>query len=257
MDELVADQPGPAPHAVASDALVLTPEQARVLGSLIEKQSTVPDTYPMTLNGLRTACNQRNSREPITDYDEHLILRTCDALKAMGLVRFVYPSHGARNTKYRQVLDEKLQLEPDETALISVLLLRGPQTVNELRVRTERQHPFDDNDQVEESLGRLAARPTPLVVQLGRQAGQSQARWMHLLTGPVDESALVDADGASPPASRTRSSGDPADASRVDALEARVAALEAAFGSVLRELGMAPSAFANAAPTAETGDDDE
>ncbi|HEX4901194.1 MAG TPA: YceH family protein [Acidimicrobiales bacterium] len=204
----------------------LTPEQQRVLGSLAEKEATVPDTYPMTLRGLQTACNQRNSRVPVTDLDEHTVQSTLDELKARNLVRFVYASHGARTTKYRHVLHERLQLEPAELALLTVLLLRGPQTVNELRTRTERAHAFADLDEVVSTLEGLAVRAEPLVVHLPRQSGQKETRWMHLLGGPVDVAELA----AAAPAPRTASATDPGAPSglvaRVAELEDRVAALE-------------------------------
>src|SRR5690606_20305782 len=118
--------------------------EQRVLGALMEKQRTVPATYPMTLNGLRTACNQSNSRDPVVDYDDGTITSAIDRLKARGLARMVYASSGARAVKYRQVLDEVLGLEPPEAALLTVLLLRGPQAPGELKARTERLHGFAD-----------------------------------------------------------------------------------------------------------------
>lgn len=208
----------------------LTDVQLRVIGSLVEKEATVPDTYPMTLKGLQTACNQKNNREPVTDLDSHVVQRALDELKALGLVRFVHASHGARTTKYRHVLDERLRLSPGELALLAVLFLRGPQTLNELRTRTERAHAFDDLDQVEATLEDLADRDEPLVVHLARQPGQKETRWMHLVGGPVDVDALFDA--APPPQQHDASelvdqAETPALEARVAELEQRVAALEA------------------------------
>jgi len=202
----------------------LSPEERRVLGALAEKEATVPDTYPMTLRGLQSACNQKNSREPVTDLDEGTIQRTLDGLKARNLVRFVYASHGARTTKFRHVLHERLGLEPAELAVLTVLLLRGPQTVNELRTRTERAHAFGDLDEVVATLEGLAGRPEPLVVHLPRRSGQKETRWAHLLGGDVDLDA--------PPAARSDHDAAPAPApaglaARVAELEQRVAALEA------------------------------
>jgi len=202
----------------------LTAEEQRVLGALAEKEATVPDTYPLTLRSLQAACNQSNSRDPVTDHDEGTIQRTLDELKARGLVRFVHPSHGARTTRYRHVLHERLRLEPAELAVLTVLLLRGPQTVNELRSRTERAHVFGSAEEVVDVLEGLAARDEPLVVHLPRQAGQKETRWMHLLGGEVDVEALA------PPV--------PARAgleARVAELEARVAALEAILTTPDRE----------------------
>ncbi len=226
----------------------LTDRQLRVLGSLAEKAATVPDTYPMTLRGLQAACNQRNSREPVTDHDEHTVQVTLDELKARGLVRFVYASHGARTTKYRHVLDEQLGLEPGELALLTVLMLRGSQTVNELRTRTERAHRFEDNDEVVHTLDALAGRDDPLVVHLARQPGQKETRWAHLLGGPSAESsaesppepsaepaaerpegeAAMDAGTPSPPPAVPTVDADRAGlVARIAELEERVAALEA------------------------------
>lgn len=201
---------------------VLTDEELRVLGSLAEKEATVPDTYPMTLKGLQSACNQRNNRDPVTDLDTFTLQRTLDDLKAAGLVRFVFPSHGARSTKYRHVLDERLELEPAELALLTVLLLRGPQTLNELRTRSERAHRFDDLDEVQDALEDLAGRDDPLVVLLPRQPGQKETRWMHLLGGEIDLDELARV---------------PEPFDRIADLEARVARLEA----VMADLGVTPS----------------
>ena len=212
----------------------LTPTQLRVLGSLVEKQMTVPDTYPMTLNGLQAACNQKNNREPVTDYDSFTVQTTLDELKATGYVRFLHPSHGARTTKYRHVLDDRLDLDGAELALLSVMMLRGPQTTGELRTRTERAHDFPDVDTMVEILEDLAARDEPLVVLLPRQVGQKETRWMHLLAGEVDVEALTVTTGPEPD---RRSERDTGLAGRVEVLEARVAALE----SALEELGVTPS----------------
>src|SRR5690606_23752019 len=122
--------------------------EQRVLGSLMEKERTVPSTYPMTLNGLRTACNQSNSRDPIMELDDTTIVEAIDRLKARSLARMVYATSGARAVKYRQVLDEVLRLESDERALVTVLLLRGAQAPGELKTRTERLHGFEDRAEV-------------------------------------------------------------------------------------------------------------
>ncbi len=163
--------------------LELTPVQARVVGSLIEKQLATPQQYPLTLNSLVLACNQTTNREPVTSYGEREIDGVLAGLKDAGLVRFVHPSHGSRVTKYRQVLEERLELSGRELAVLSVMLLRGPQTVNELRTRTERLASFSSADEVEQVLAALAARPDPLVVRFERQAGMREPRWMHLLSG--------------------------------------------------------------------------
>lgn len=216
----------------------LTPIQARVLGALAEKAATVPETYPMTLNGLQSACNQRNSREPVTEYDSGEITRTLDGLKADGLVRFVHPSGGARSTKYRHVLDEQLDLDPGELALVTVLLLRGPQTLAELRTRTERAFAFDDVNQVDATLTALASRQAPVVVHLERRPGQKETRWMHLLAGEfVDDAPIAMASASDTSATVAPTAPqDPALSARVASLEAQVEAMTRFLG----DLGYAP-----------------
>ncbi len=166
---------------------VLTADEQRVLGSLLEKQRTVPGSYPLSLNALRMACNQTSSREPITDLDDPTIEAVARALKARGLLRVVWAGKSSRTLKYHQLLDEELSLQPDERALVTVLLLRGPQAPGELKTRTERLHPFSDREQVEQVLRRMAALPEPLVRELDRRPGQQDRRWAHLI-GPAPES---------------------------------------------------------------------
>ena len=163
---------------------VLATEDQRVIGSLMEKQTTVPASYPLTANALRAACNQSSNRDPVVDFDERTVEQTARSLKERGLVRIVWSDTGRRTLKYHQILDERLGLDPDERALLTVLLLRGPQAPGELRTRTERLHGFGDRGAVEECLRRMAARPQPLVRELERRAGQHDRRWVHLL-GPV------------------------------------------------------------------------
>jgi uncharacterized protein YceH (UPF0502 family) len=158
--------------------------EQRVIGSLLEKERTVPDTYPMTLNGLRTACNQSSGRDPILHLTDTEVQAALDRLRAAGLTRVLHPSHGARQPKYRQVLDEVLTLEPGERAVIALLLLRGPQTPGELRSRAERLHAFADLAEVEAALASLLGRDEPLVHELERRPGQKEQRWIHRL-GPV------------------------------------------------------------------------
>jgi uncharacterized protein YceH (UPF0502 family) len=163
---------------------VLTAEEQRVLGCLLEKQKTVPASYPLTLNSLRLACNQSSSRDPVVDYPERTIQDVGRALKDKGLVRLVWAGAGSRVIKYHQTLDEVLELGEDERALLTVLLLRGPQAPGELRTRTERLYSFADRAAVEACLTGLAGREEPLVRELALQRGQQDRRWVHLL-GPV------------------------------------------------------------------------
>jgi uncharacterized protein YceH (UPF0502 family)/predicted SnoaL-like aldol condensation-catalyzing enzyme len=167
----------------------LTAEEVRVLGCLVEKEATVPDSYPLTLNSLRTACNQSTSRDPVVSYDDHTIERALTALRARGLTRTVH-STSNRAAKYRHVLPDALAVDPGEAAVLAVLMLRGPQTVGELKSRTERHHAFESIDETASVLTRLAARD--MVLQLERQPGQKDARWAHLLT------PLSTADAATP-----------------------------------------------------------
>jgi uncharacterized protein YceH (UPF0502 family) len=152
--------------------------QIRVLGCLLEKQQTTPDSYPLTLNALRTACNQATSRDPVVDYDEATVREAAQKLGRRGWARLA-SYHGSRTTKYRQTFDEALGLAPDERALLCVLMLRGPQTVGELKQRTDRMHPFPDLGSVEQALDRLTERE--LGRWLERRPGQKEARYTHLL----------------------------------------------------------------------------
>jgi hypothetical protein len=166
----------------------LTAEEQRVLGALIEKQYTTPDVYPMTMNGLITACNQSSNRNPVVSYDESVVQRALDGLREKGLTRVVH-SPSNRATKYRQVLDEAWALEREEQAVLCVLLLRGPQTVGELRGRTDRLYPFASLEAVQEALDRLATRhEEPFVARGERQPGQKEIRYYHLL----GQSAAID-----------------------------------------------------------------
>ena len=150
---------------------VLAPEEQRILGSLLEKQTTVPATYPLTANALRSACNQTSNRDPVVDLDQETIERTARSLKERGLLRIVWSDTGRRVLKYHQILDEVLGLGPDERALLTVLLLRGEQAPGELRTRTERLHGFASRDDVEACLRRMAERPQPLVRRAGTATG--------------------------------------------------------------------------------------
>ena len=153
-----------------------------MLGSLLEKERTVPASYPLTLSSLRSACNQTSSREPVVDYDEHLVEQVTRRLKDRGLLRIVWSDSGRRTLKYHQVLAETLELAEDERALVTVLLLRGPQAPGELRSRTERLHVFVDRGEVEACLTSMAERG--LVAELPRRGGDRDSRWAHLLGEP-------------------------------------------------------------------------
>lgn len=165
----------------------LSAVEQRVLGALLEKQRTVPASYPLTPSALRTACNQTSSREPVTDYDDALLHATIKELRDRELVRPVWTGAGSRVVKFHQRLEEHLGVGEPEIALLTVLLLRGPQAPGELRTRTARLHPFEDRAEVEATLRGLAELSEPLVVELERGPGQQDRRWAHLL-GPLPES---------------------------------------------------------------------
>ena len=203
----------------------LTTSEQRVLGALLEKQRTTPDQYPLTLNALRLACNQATNRDPVVDYDEE-VLR--DALERLGRRRWTRyaSSAGSRAPKYRHLLDETLSVTPDEQAVLAVLLLRGPQTVAELRARTERLHAFADADAVVASLERLATRS--LVREIGRRPGQKEERWQHMLGGdePIDQAAL-EPYRETTPASSAAATAAADDVGRAGTGPGRIAAVEA------------------------------
>jgi uncharacterized protein YceH (UPF0502 family) len=155
----------------------LSPECARVLGALIEKGLATPQQYPLTVNALQAACNQTSNREPVVSYDETTVLIALDELKDRKLVRFVLPSHGRSVIRYRQVLDEKLALDDRQCAVLAVLLLRGPQTVGEIRIRTERMATFDSLEEIDHELDLLHSREEPLAHNIGRRPGQKEERW--------------------------------------------------------------------------------
>ena len=148
-----------------------------MLGVLMEKELTTPQQYPLTSASLLAACNQATNRDPIVDYDEHTVMSALDGLKALRLVRFVLPSSGRTAVRYRHVVDETLALDLPQRALLAVLLLRGPQTIGELRLRTDRMTEFDGLPEVEHALGLLASLEDPLASNLGRRPGQKEERW--------------------------------------------------------------------------------
>jgi uncharacterized protein YceH (UPF0502 family) len=167
----------------------LSGPERRILGCLVEKERATPQNYPLTLNALRLACNQSTNRDPVTDYDETTLEEALSSLRQQNLTRIVY-STSNRAAKYRHILDEAWKLDRDELAVLAVLLLRGPQTVGEIKGRTERLTDFADLAAVQATLDRLAARPDgAFVVRHERRPGQKDARWAHLLGGSEAEDA--------------------------------------------------------------------
>lgn len=163
------------------NALELTPEELRVLGCLVEKELTTPDQYPLTLNALVLACNQRSNRDPMVNLAEETVQSAVTSAKTKSLVRFVHPSHGRSVLRYAHTLADALDVSQRQLALLAVMILRGPQTLNELRIRTTRMAEFSDLSDLERELGRLSGLDTPLVERQARRPGQKEERYAHLL----------------------------------------------------------------------------
>jgi uncharacterized protein YceH (UPF0502 family) len=240
--------------------MLLTPEEGRVIGSLVEKQLTTPQQYPLTLNSLVLACSQSSNRDPVVAYDEQTVQTALTSLRNGELIGFVYPSHGRSVTRYRHLLAERLGLDDRELALLAVLLLRGPQTAGELRARSERMARFDGIDAVDSDLVRLSEKAEPLVVRQSRRPGQKEERWAELLTAsaapgagaadvssdrPADSGAAPSRDEPIPPwrdepaTARGPSTEERLDslAEEVAALRFEVAALQDSFDQLRDELG--------------------
>jgi uncharacterized protein len=211
---------------------VLTTIEARVLGTLMEKARTVPDSYPLTLNVLLSGCNQKTSREPLMNLDEAQVLTALDSLKSRDLVR---ESSGGRAARFSHNFQRGIGVYEQAAVLLGMLLLRGPQTAGELRLNTERWYPFADISSVDGFLDELQERSIekggPLVVKLPRAPGAREQRWAHLLCGPV---ADVEA-----PADAARHTPDGSLAQRVAQLEDEVAMLRTTIAGLCAELGMA------------------
>lgn len=198
--------------------------EVRVLGSLIEKEVTTPDNYPLTLNALVSACNQSSNRDPVLSLDETTVHKAIDDLTRRSFVRAVHRSD-SRAKRYRQTISETLSLHPAETAVMGVLMLRGPQTVGEIRTRTARMFEFVDLSHVEITLQTLMTLANPLVVQLPRQPGQKEVRYAHLLSGEPDIEAFE------APASVSSTKSD-----RIDTLEQAVESLRAEVSELRAQL---------------------
>ena len=202
--------------------VALNPVEARVVGCLMEKEITTPEYYPLSLNALVNACNQKSSRDPVMELTEPDVRGSLFALEELGLVRTLADS---RVSKFEHRTRDQWNLRRDEFAIICQLLLRGPQTSAELRARAERFYTFDDASAAQSTLERLAARTEgtgPLTVLLPRQPGSREARWMHLLSGPVAAESFAPANATAP----VQQAPDPALTERIEALEERVRVLE-------------------------------
>jgi uncharacterized protein len=208
---------------------LLSEAEVRVLGSLAEKQVTTPDYYPLTLNALVHACNQISNRDPVVQYEERLVAEAVDTLRLKNLVYIFYGAE-SRVPKYKHMMREVLSLSAPELAALCVLMLRGPQTVGEVRGRTGRMYEFADLREVEATLEGMAQRDEPMVVKLPRQAGRKEARYAHLLSGrPVVEDEAEAQPAAAAPRSR---SGEP---ERVARLEAEVERLSGELAEMRRQ----------------------
>ena len=210
---------------------LLDAAELRVLGALVEKQITTPDYYPLSLNALTNACNQLTNRDPVVAYDEQFVLRTLERLRDKRLAT-IFSGAESRVAKYKHTLTDRLLLTPAEIALLAVLMLRGPQTVGELRTRAERLFHFDTLAETEEALNALAARqPQPLAARLSRQPGTKESRYTQLLSGPP---ATAPVDAAESPASTPPPSAAP-DLDRLTQLEQELAALKREFAEFRRQ----------------------
>ncbi|WP_303720264.1 YceH family protein [Malonomonas rubra] len=163
--------------------------EARVLGAFIEKELTTPDYYPLSPNALTNACNQKSNRNPVMQLEEAEVLDAVDSLRKKGLAMQSQDA-GSRVVKFRHILREKLYLDEHELAILAELLLRGPQTSGELRSRADRMARFEDLTKLDETLQELIDKEPSLVVKLPRQTGRKEHRYMHLLSGPIDEEEL-------------------------------------------------------------------
>lgn len=212
---------------------ILTPVEARVLGCLIEKERPPPEYYPITINALVNACNQKSNRDPMMSLSEADVTRALDALQSKDLVHVVHTA-GARVAKHAHHVDRLFNFTQQELAVLCVLLLRGPQTSGEIRSRVERMCSFAATSEVESVLQGLGQREDgPFVVKLPRQPGKSSCRYAHLFCGPVAEAAGSQSEAPAPQADA------PPQDDRLTTLEKQVAELRAELESIKAQLGIA------------------
>ena len=215
---------------------ILDEFEVRVLGCLIEKELATPEYYPLTVNALTNACNQKSNRDPLMSLEDTEVVRTLDALRMKHLA--IQAAEGGRASKYRHILAERLRLDPPELAVLAELLLRGPQTVGELRNRAERMHQFADLAAVESVLEELLGRTPPLVTRLPRQPGRKESRFAHLFAG---EPLLVAEESAPPPVSARQPMIVEHD--RLVRLEEEVASLRAEVAELRQAVGAFKAQF--------------
>lgn len=203
----------------------LNPEEQRVLGALIEKEMATPEYYPLSLNALVNACNQKNNREPVMHLTDTEVLAAIEKMRYKGLA-FEHSGREHRVPKYSQGLGQKLNLGNKDLALLCVLLCRGPQTPGELRGRSQSLYQFEDVDAVLSSLARLGQREEPLIQELPKAPGMKESRWTHLLGDSIPDLPSLSAEAPSPRSSR------------IDELEERIASLEAFVEQLKTQLGL-------------------
>ena len=214
---------------------LLSPIEARVLGTLMEKARTVPDSYPLTLNSLALGCNQKSSRDPLMNLSDAQVQEALDALKRHSLV---FETSGGRVTRWEHNFQRAIGVPEQSAVLLGLLMLRGPQTAGELRTNSERWYRFADISSVEAFLDELEQRSGekggPLIIKLPRAAGMREQRWAHLLCGPVD--AGVAQDNSPEPDARARNGLE----ARIGVLEDQVAQLGSALQNLCDQLGVSP-----------------
>lgn len=210
---------------------VLNEVEVRVLGALVEKQLTTPEYYPLTLNALTNACNQKSNRDPVVSLNEPTVTQAIESLREKNLV-YVFYGSTSRVPKYKHMMPEVLRLDPREVAILCVLMLRGPQTLGELKERAGRLAEFPSLTEVEETLNALAAKESePLALKLPRQPGQKEARYVHLLAGDVSADYAVEE-----ASSENRSATNRASGGRLGAIETEVEALRAEVAELRQRL---------------------
>lgn len=207
---------------------VLTAEELRVLGALMEKSKTTPDYYPMTINGLTAACNQKTSRKPVVQYDDNIVANALASLKKRGLISTA-TGGSDRAIKYKHNFAIVFPVLPSEVTIVCLLILRGPQTPGELNTNSGRMHEFESIEEVQEVLERLSSPEMPFLVQLPRRPGQKEVRYAHLLGGTPE---INDDDFGDEPTGRNNGALE----ARVTKLEAELTALRAEFDKLMKEL---------------------
>ena len=217
--------------------MVLSAMEARVVGALMEKETTTPEYYPLSLNALVNACNQKSNREPVMELSEGDVRSALFELEGRGLVRVLAD---ARVPKYEHRMRDPLQLRRDEVAVLCLLLLRGPQTAAELRARADRLYSFDDTAAAQATLERLAGREDPVVRIMARQSGAREARWRHLLDGVAEDPAMA---VAPQPVTAARGSADEGSGTDRAALLARMTALEERVAELEQRLERVATTF--------------